>query len=100
MTQEMSDDVFFEKYTCVENPFTKGGSFDNCLFETYGEDHQFILLEARINPASVWTVIDNNEGWYGIIAGYHFVNRLGYLITEQGWDNEEESYCIQNENNE
>ena len=92
--KQLSDDVFFEKYTCVENPFTEGGSFNNCMFETYGEEYQLVVKQVGLYPASVWTIIDNNDGWYGIVAGYHWVNRQGYLITEQEWKNEYEEYTI------
>jgi hypothetical protein len=92
--EQLSDDVFFEKYTCVENPFTEGGSFNNCMFETYGEEYQLVVKQVGLYPASVWTIIDNNDGWYGIVAGYHWVNRQGYLITEQEWKNEYEEYTI------
>lgn len=92
--KQLSDDVFFEKYTCVENPYTEGGSFNNCMFETYGEEYQLVVKQVGLYPASVWTIIDNNDGWYGIVAGYHWINRQGYLITEQEWENEYEEYTI------
>lgn len=91
--EQLSDDVFFEKYTCVENPYTEGGSFNNCMFETYGEEYQLVVKQVGLYPASVWTVIDC-DGWYGIVAGYHWINRQGYLITEQEWENEYEEYTI------
>ena len=93
MTQEMSDDVFFEKYTRIENPFTAVGSFDNCMFETYGVEYHMILDKTKESPKKVWTLIDC-DGWYGIVAGWHYVNRVGYLITEQEWESEEEQYVI------
>lgn len=92
--EQLSDDVFFEKYTCVENPYTEGGSFNNCMFETYGEEYQLVVKQVGLYPASVWTIIDNNDGWYGIVAGYHWINQQGFLITEQEWENEYEEYTI------
>jgi hypothetical protein len=90
----MSDDVFFEKYTCVQNPYTTNGSFDNCMFETYGKEYQHLVIILEKTPKKIWTIIDDNSGWYGIIAGYRWVNRQGYLITEQEWDSEYEQYTI------
>ncbi len=95
MSKQMSDDVFFEKYTCVQNLYTSGGSFDNCFFETYGKEyHQQLVSILEKTPKRIWTIIDDNNGWYGIIAGYRWVNRQGYLITEQEWDSEYEQYTI------
>jgi hypothetical protein len=93
MSKQLSDDVFFEKYTCVQNPYTTNGSFDNCLLETYGKEWHVVLDKTKETPKKVWTLIDC-DGWYGIVAGYHYVNRIGYLITEQEWDSEYEQYTI------
>ena len=35
--------------------------------------------------AVVWTLIDNNDGDTFILSGLHWVNRLGYLITQNPW---------------
>jgi hypothetical protein len=93
MIENMSDDVFFEKYTCVQNPYTTNGSFDNCMFETYGDEYETVKTIHIVNPRTVWTLIDC-DGWYGIVAGYHWINRIGYLITEQEWQDENEQYTI------
>ena len=35
----------------------------------------------------VWTVVDSadNCNWYAM-PGYHFVNRVGYIVTRKPWD--------------
>jgi hypothetical protein len=99
MTQEkQSDDVFFEKYTCEDNPNTEEGSFGNCFFDTYGPDIVYVVNTAITSPKRIWTIIDDNDGWYGIVAGYRYINRQGYLITEQEWKDEYEQYTITEEN--
>lgn len=40
---------------------------------------------------TVWTVIDVNGVLY-IIAGWHYVNRLGYVITEEQWTDEDQQH--------
>jgi len=91
--KSLTYDDFLEKYTCVENPFTEGGSFNNCMFETYGEEYQLVVKQVGLYPASVWTVIDC-DGWFGITAGYHWINRIGYLITEEEWKTDDEEFTI------
>ena len=38
----------------------------------------------------VWTVVesgnDENQSWYAM-PGFHFVNRLGYVLTREPWVN-------------
>jgi hypothetical protein len=38
--------------------------------------------------------VDNEDGELIIIAGFHFVNRLGYLITDEAWEDEYEQYLV------
>jgi hypothetical protein len=33
----------------------------------------------------VWTLVDNNDGTMNIISGRRWINRLGYLITQNPW---------------
>lgn len=32
----------------------------------------------------VWTLVDGGDSCY-VIPGWHFVNRLGYYVTERPW---------------
>ena len=79
---EITFEKFQEKYKPIQNPFTKEGSYENTLFETYGKDLEFVRQQKSEN---IWTLIDceNEESW--TIPGYHIVNRAGYFITEHSW---------------
>lgn len=92
--KKLTDDDFFEKYTTMDNPFTEGGSYDNKWFETYGEEYGVIQKAAETKPGTVWTVIDNNDGWFGIVAGWHYINRMGYFLTEEEYEDINEEYEI------
>ena len=92
--KKMTIDDFEKKYTLVKNHLDEHASFDGCMFETHGEELEYVLEQVKGNK--VWTVIDCS-GWYGITAGYHWVNRLGYLITEESWMDDSEEYVISNE---
>jgi hypothetical protein len=89
----MSFDEFEEKYTLVKNPFAPDGSFDGCLFEADGEELQC----ARGYPEEqIWTYIEADDKHY-VIAGYHLVNRIGYLVTEEPWGDSSEEYVLESE---
>lgn len=64
-------------------------------YETFGNEVEYIHEINKISPKKVWTVIDTcpdeeNEDDCGmtIVAGYHHVNRLLYVITEYEWTDE------------
>lgn len=88
----MHEDIFYEKYHPVKNHLLESAPWDDCMFETFGEEVQYVCDVAN-NPDTakkVWTIVE--DGGLSIIAGYHYVNRLGYLITEEDWEDEMESY--------
>jgi hypothetical protein len=66
------------KYRPVANPLDSKPSFDGCMFETYGEELRFVCAQ---HPRSIWTLLDC-DGKMRIAEGLHYVNRLGYFITE------------------
>ena len=58
--------------------------FQEITFETYGEEFEFVQ---KADNNHIWTEVDGDSGTY-IIAGYHFVNRIHYYITENPWEDE------------
>ncbi|TAN06833.1 MAG: hypothetical protein EPN36_03635 [Rhodanobacteraceae bacterium] len=38
-----------------------------------------------VDTNRVWTVIEGDEGTLYAMAGYHVVNRVGYLVTREPW---------------
>ena len=50
----MNYEQWEEKYKPINNPFT-----ENNLFETFGEEYDFI---ERVNPLNVWTLVDGEDG--------------------------------------
>jgi hypothetical protein len=100
MEKRLTEDEWLEKYTPIDNPFTEQGSYDNTLYETYGDEYEAIKIADVVNPRKVWTLIDNNEGWTGIVAGWHYVNRMGYFLTEEEWEDDQEEYTVYDESEE
>jgi hypothetical protein len=73
----LTEDDFFARFKPVANHFDPNRAFDGCLFETFGEELAHVQAQ---DPNLVWTVLDD-DGRLLIESGFHFVNRLGYLIA-------------------
>jgi hypothetical protein len=82
----MSEDEFYEKYHPVKNPYDNNASFDGCMFETYGNEllHVVATKDDPEKKNKVWTITESEDKLY-YESGYHYVNRLGYLITEEAF---------------
>ena len=81
---EISEDVFYEEYKPVKNHLDDNSAFGGCLYETYGDEVSYIQ---KLNTESnkVWTIIEGDDDAMTYLAGYHVVNRLGFLVTEKEW---------------
>lgn len=56
------------------------------MFETYGEDVEEVI---KHDNNLIWTYLEGDSGSV-ITQGYHYVNRLGYYITEVPWEQDVE----------
>ena len=95
----ISEEDFYNKYKPVVNPIARKmfGSeiadedvapYGGAMIETYGEEYDHIrqlIKEGKIKH--IWTVVDA-EGELIIQTGHWFVNRMGYIVTEQPWEEE------------
>jgi hypothetical protein len=82
-TIEMTEDEFDDRYPLVVNHLNPNASWGSgegtgCLFETYGEELAYVL---RQDPRTVWTFVDGDDGDQYLVSGFHFVNRIGYLVS-------------------
>jgi hypothetical protein len=50
------------------------------LFEPCGAELQFVQQE---DPATIWTFVDGDDGDQYFVSGYHFFNRIGYLLSRE-----------------
>jgi hypothetical protein len=71
-----------DKFKPIKNHFHSDP--DETTFETYGEEVEFVIKQ---DPKHIWTWIQGDMSDL-VVAGYHYVNRLGYYITEVPWENE------------
>ena len=80
---EMSEDEFDDKYPLIKNHLNPNAGWacdegPGCLFETYGEELEFVRQQ---DPRTVWTLVDGDDGDQYLTNGFHFVNRIGYLVS-------------------
>ena len=88
----LTEEDFDKRYELLDNHIDINASFDGCLFETYGEQIDFVVEMAKQNRVITIVESDNEEEindcdevsvcmYY--VSGYHLVNRIGYLITTE-----------------
>ncbi len=83
---ELSDDAFGALFKPILNPINDNASFDfgngqGVMFETYGNEFELVKAFHKREPRTIWTLCSGDDGDF-IQSGFHFVNRLGYFITE------------------
>ena len=87
MSKFMTYDYWVENFQPIVNTVIEDHGEDTIHFETYGDEYEAVKQAYEINPNTIWTEVDGDEGSY-IIAGWHFVNRIHYYITEKPWTDE------------
>jgi len=76
---EMSFDEWCDVYKPIKNHIDTNASFDGEMFETYGEEVEFV----KSTPEDrIWMYGDGDDGAGYLWNGWGFVNRIGYFITE------------------
>lgn len=80
----ISENDFYSKYKPLKNHLSEGAAYDGFMFETYGDEYEFV--KEHVKACKVWTVVECDDGELAIIAGFHLVNRMGYIVTEVPWE--------------
>jgi hypothetical protein len=80
-TYTLTEDQFAREYQPQPNHFDDNASWDGCMLETYGEELDYVKTVFQHTPRRVWTVLDC-DGETIVVSGFHYVNRMGYIITE------------------
>lgn len=86
----MTYEEFVTNYKPIKNNFTEGSAFNETMFETYGDEYEFVknLINERLGQR-IWTYVCEGDSEV-ILAGFHFVNRVGYFVTEEWWETDDE----------
>lgn len=69
-----------------KNPINPRANMDGCLLETYGAELAHVKAVLAAEPDRVWTIVEGDNGKWYVSQGYHYVNRVGYLISEVPYD--------------
>lgn len=64
------------------------------MLETYGNDVKEAIKIANKSPKRIWTMVDGDDGMY-LINGYHLVNRIYYVVTNEEAESDDEYYLIE-----
>jgi hypothetical protein len=78
---EIDHDEWVKIYKPIKDQAIEGG--EGIMFETYGKDSQRVIEQTKADVDKVWTLIDEESDKAIFINGCHYVNRLGYAITEE-----------------
>ncbi len=81
MSKFYTYDAWVDTFKPITNSIRNNGDL---AFETYGEEQEFVR---NYDPKFIWTEVDGDSGTY-LVAGYHYVNRIQYYITENPWEDE------------
>lgn len=80
-------DKFIACYEPFENHLVNDAPYSNYMFETYGVELEYVKLQ---DEDTVWTIVECDDEEEYIIQGFHYVNRIGYIITQESWDAKKE----------
>ena len=85
-------DQWFEKFKPIKNHLDKYAGPNNVsrMFETYGPEVKYV--QSR-HEKYVWTWVDG-DACSLLLAGYHYVNRLGYYVCEEPWETGNEQVLL------
>ena len=72
-----------ETFKPIKNHLSNEASWDGIMFETYGDEIDFVINQPEEN---IWTYLDDEFGNCIIVAGYWLQGRIGYFITEVARD--------------
>jgi hypothetical protein len=76
---ELDYNTWLETYKPILNKIDTNASFDGMMFETYGQEVDFVKAQPQDR---IWMYGDGDDGGLYIWSGWGFVNRIGYFITE------------------
>jgi hypothetical protein len=83
----LTEDQFHEQFTLVENHLDDNASWDGAMFETFGEELEYVRMKAQ-KGNNVWTIVEGDDDTLFYCNGMRFVNRIGFLITREEWEGE------------
>jgi hypothetical protein len=102
--ENVTEEEFHKKFKRQKNSFDTNASFDGCMFETYGEELEYVFEMSKTNR--VVTIIEGDKDGERIfisdkgveiteplsnlyyVSGFHLVNRFGYFVLYKPYEYE------------
>ena len=81
MKKEITEDNFDEVFKPQQNHLDDNASFNGWMYETYGEELDYVFNLAKTTK-KVWTIIEGDNDTMYYVTGFHYVNRLGFIVCE------------------
>ena len=81
MTNQLTIGEFYAAYLPQKNDFDDNASWNGCMLETFGEDYEYVKTINALAPDRVSTNVEDDEGEPIMVNGFHYVNRIGYVVT-------------------
>ena len=78
---KVTEDNFDEVFKPQQNHLDDNASFNGWMYETYGEELDYVFNLAKTTK-KVWTIIEGDNDTMFYVAGFHYVNRLGFIVCE------------------
>lgn len=75
----LHEDVFYDYFKPIRHPNAAHKIWGGHGLATYGKDLEIVR---NYDLDYVWTVVDGESDAQWIVPGFHFVNRVCYLVTE------------------
>lgn len=82
-------EIWVDEYLPKKNEFDNNAPYEGMMFETYGAELDYVLKLANSGKLNhIWTLIngENENTW--IVPGYSIVDRMGYFVTDNAWEDE------------
>lgn len=76
----MNRNEFTTKYTLIKNPFSEFRNKDDIYFAP--DDIELDYVRSH-DPACVWTITIGDDGALWLYSGYHYEERISFLLTQQ-----------------
>lgn len=84
-------DEFTDKYTLCANKIDKNAAWEGVLYDTSPAEWEIVKQQLATDWKKVWTLVEE-DGDLGVCLGLRIVNRLGYFITTEAAESEDETY--------
>jgi hypothetical protein len=82
-----------KRFKPVRNPSSSDPGFWGHMFETFGADLEYMKSTVS-DDRHLWTMVDGEGRSLYLFNGVHWVNRLGYFVTEVPWEGEVNIYDV------